>query len=63
MTIIGLVLTLLFLGFLSWFVGSVPFIDEPMKGVIKWILIVVMAVVVFSFAFHWLGVGFPRTLY
>lgn len=45
------------LGFLAFIVRIAPFLDNDFKNFIKWVLIVIAAVVVITFAFGAIGLG------
>lgn len=49
MTILSLIVWLLILGFVAWLVSIAPIIDATFKNFIKWILVVIGAVMVLMF--------------
>lgn len=54
--VITLVIELIVLGVASWLVTSAPFIDEPFKGFVKWVIIAVAVILVVVFLFGLFGV-------
>jgi len=57
---IALVLALCFIGFVLWAVKSAPFIDASFKPVITWVVIVLVAIWLFSVFFGGGSVNLPR---
>lgn len=61
-SIVALLVILAIIGVAAWLLSIAPFIAEPFKGFINWILIVVAVIVVVVFALGLLGVGTGITL-
>lgn len=57
MTLLGLIIWIVIIGFIAWLVTTAPFIDPQFKSVIKWLLIVVVAVLVIMFLIDLIGGG------
>ena len=55
MTLLALIIWVVIIGFVAWLVSTAPFIDPTFKAIIKWLLIVAVAVIVITFLIHLLG--------
>lgn len=55
--IVGIIVILLVLGLIGWVVGKAPFIEQPFKTFINYVLIVIGAVVVIYFLLGLVGLS------